>query len=121
MAIASPHKLVKLYLSPEEYKKLNELAKEEGFFMSAYLRNLINTFYYLRHMDEKKVLESGKLDFGGYGIEFSKDVMAEFIQNIAERVKDVDWDKFVSELNIKPNIAVKPKGITKVKQRRKRL
>jgi lipoate synthase len=31
MAIKSPHKLVKLYLSPEEYKKLNELAKEEGF------------------------------------------------------------------------------------------
>lgn len=53
MAIKSPHKLVKLYLSPEEYKKLNELAKEEGFYMSAYLRNLINTFYYLRHMDEK--------------------------------------------------------------------
>lgn len=117
MAIKSPHKLVKLYLSPEEYKKLNELAKEEGFYMSAYLRNLINTFYYLRHMDEQKVLESGKLDFGGYGLEFSKDVMAEFIQNIADRVKDVDWEKFVSELNIKPNKPIKYKVITKVKQR----
>jgi hypothetical protein len=121
MAIASPHKLVRVYLSPEEYKKLNELAKEEGFFMSAYLRNLINTFYYLRHMDEKKVLESGKLDFGGYGIEFSKDVMAEFIQNIAERVKDVDWEKFATELNIKPTKRIKSKVITKVKQRRNRL
>jgi hypothetical protein len=117
MAIKSPHKLVRVYLSPEEYKKLNELAKEEGFYMSAYLRNLINTFYYLRHMDEKKLLESGKLDFGGYGLEFSKEVMAEFIQNIAERVKDVDWEKFVSELNIKPTKRIKPKVITKVKQR----
>ena len=68
-------------------------------------------------MDEKKVLQSGKLDFGGYGIEFSKDVMAEFIQNIAERVKDVDWDKFVSELNIKPTIMPKTRVRTKVKQR----
>jgi hypothetical protein len=117
MAIGSPHKLVKLFLSPEEYKKLNELAKEEGFFMSAYLRNLINTFYYLRHMDEKKIMESGKLDFGGYGIEFSKDVMAEFIQNIAERVKDVDWDKFVAELNIRPTNQPKTRVRTKVKQR----
>ena len=117
MAIRSPYRLVKIQMSPEEYKKLNELAKEEGFFMSAYLRNLINTFYYLRHMDEKKVLESGKLDFGGYGIEFSKDVMAEFIQNIAERVKDVDWDKFASELNIKPTIQPKTRVRTKVKQR----
>ena len=117
MAIKSPHKLVRVYLSPEEYKKLNELAKEEGFYMSAYLRNLINTFYYLRHMDEKKLLESGKLDFGGYGIEFSKEVMAEFIQNIAERVKDVDWDKFASELNIKPTIMPKTRVRTKVKQR----
>jgi hypothetical protein len=117
MAIKNPHKLVRVYLSPEEYKKLSELAKEEGFFMSAYLRNLINTFYYLRHMDEKKLLESGKLDFGGYGLEFSKEVMGEFIQNIAERVKDVDWDKFVSDLNIKPTKRVRAKVITKVKQR----
>ena len=58
MAIKSPHKLVKLNLSPEEYKKLNELAKDEGFFMSAYLRNLINTFYYLKYMDVEKVIFS---------------------------------------------------------------
>ena len=117
MAIKSPQKLVKLYLSPEEYKKLNELAKEENFYMSAYLRNLINTFYYLRHMDEQKVLKSGKLDFGGYGIEFSKEVMNDFIQNIGEVVKKVDWEKFASEVVIKPTKVVKSKVITKVKQR----
>lgn len=120
MAIKSPHKLVKLNLSPEEYKKLNELAKDEGFFMSAYLRNLINTFYYLKYMDVEKVIESGKLDFGGFGIEFSKEVMNDFIQNIGETVKKVDWDKFASEVVIKPHNCTNSKVITKVKQRSKK-
>ena len=120
MAIKSPHKLVKLNLSPEEYKKLNELAKDEGFFMSAYLRNLINTFYYLKYMDVEKVIESGKLDFGGFGIEFSKEVMNDFIQNIGETVKKVDWDKFASEVVIKPHNCTHSKVITKVKQRSKK-
>ena len=120
MAIKSPHKLVKLNLSPEEYKKLNELAKDEGFFMSAYLRNLINTFYYLKYMDVEKVIESGKLDFGGFGIEFSKEVMNDFIQNIGETVKKVDWEKFASEVVIKPHNCTNSKVITKVKQRSKK-
>ena len=120
MAIKSPHKLVKLNLSPEEYKKLNELAKDEGFFMSAYLRNLINTFYYLKYMDVEKVIESGKLDFGGFGIEFSKEVMNDFIQNIGETVKKVDWDKFASEVVIKPHNCTNSKVSTKVKQRSKK-
>lgn len=120
MAIKSPHKLVKLNLSPEEYKKLNELAKDEGFFMSAYLRNLINTFYYLKYMDVEKVIESGKLDFGGFGIEFSKEVMNDFIQNIGETVKKVDWEKFASEVVIKPHNCNNSKVITKVKQRSKK-
>lgn len=124
--IKSPHKLFKLYLSPEEYKKLNEMAKEDGFFMSAYVRNLINTIYFLRHMNETDVLESGKLDFGGYGLTFSKEVLADFIQNIADMFKEVDFDKFIEDLNVKPtNRAPYPKGRKKrqppLKQASKRL
>ena len=72
MAIRSPYKLVKVQMSPEEYEKLNELAKEDGFFMSAYIRNIINSIYFFKHMDQTEILKSGKLDFGGFGLEFDK-------------------------------------------------
>ena len=101
MAIKSPYRLVKVQMSPEEYNKLIELAKEDGFFRSAYIRNLINTIYFLRNMDKTEVLESGKLDFGGFGIEFSKEVMANFIQNISDMFKDIDINQFIDDLNIK--------------------
>jgi hypothetical protein len=120
MAIKSPHKLIRFYLSPEEYKKLNQLAKDEGIFVSAYLRNLINTFYYLNYMDVEKVVKSGKLEFGGFGIEFSKEVMEDFIQRIGDTVKSVDWEKFASEVVIKPHNCTNSKVITKVKQRSKK-
>ena len=120
MAIKSPHKLVRFYLSPDEFKKLNELAKDEGIFVSAYLRNLINTFYYLKNMDVENIMESGKLEFGGYGIEFSKEVMEDFIQRIGDTVKAVDWDRFASEVVIKPTNCTNSKSITKVKQRSKK-
>jgi hypothetical protein len=102
MAIRSPYRLVKIQMSPEEYKKLNELAKEDGFFMSAYIRNLINSIYFFKHMNETEILESGKLDFGGFGIEFSKEVMANFIQNISDMFKNIDIEQFIDDLNIKP-------------------
>lgn len=102
MANRSPHKLVKVQMSPEEYEKLNELAKEDGFYKSAYIRNLINSIYFFKHMDETEILKSGKLDFGGFGLEFDKEVMTSFVQNIANLFQDIDFDKFVEDLNIKP-------------------
>ena len=102
MAIRSPYRLVKIQMSPEEYKKLNELAKEDGFFMSAYIRNIINSIYFFKHMDQTEILKSGKLDFGGFGLEFSKEVMTHFIENIANLFQGIDFDKFVEDLNIKP-------------------
>lgn len=102
MAIKNPYVLVKVQMSPEEHNKLKELAKEDGFFMSGYIRNLISTIYYLKHMNETDFLQSGKLDFGGFGLEFDKEVMTNFIENIANVFKDIDLNKFVDDLNIKP-------------------
>ena len=46
--------------------------------------------------------------------------MNDFIQNIGETVKKVDWDKFASEVVIKPHNCTNSKVITKVKQRSKK-
>lgn len=111
------HKLVKLRLSDEEYNKLYELSKDQGFFMSEYLRNIININYLIKYIDVDKVVKSGKLDIGGYGIEFSTEIINDFIRQMEETVKNVDWDKVMNSVKIKPNRRVKIKPTTKVKQR----
>jgi hypothetical protein len=94
-------KLVKVYMSESQYKKLCTLAFNVGVHRSEYIRNLIEILYLAENPD--KLAKGEEVQLGGYGIQFAPEFLSDFSFRLEKAFEGFNFDDLEQNVIIKPN------------------